>query len=214
MNPRLDDPSTVPAALSARDGGQRLSGAIATSKLRALTDEDTGASAPKIAARVFTGDEKRVLHLVAQGRSGRELADGGFFPTEKSAVLSVAQLGRILSGGAYVRWSRIVHLAVSQQVVAIEPAPPLDLPTFQLDLLRAYAAGSSLEEYVHRSSGAVSRCEARELRYLLCHSLGASGSANAVYLGHLHGALDHDPAPPLLFGAISLPCPVPAGRVP
>ncbi|MFD9793755.1 hypothetical protein ACFWXK_22740 [Streptomyces sp. NPDC059070] len=180
---------------------------------------------------MFTRHDRRVLEGVAQGRSARDLAEDGLYPTEKAALGGVAALGRALSGGEFVRWSRIVHLAVLHRILPPAPNPgpgpgagarpdadadqgtALVLPPYQLDLLRAYAAGIPLAEYAHRSQHRVSLCEARELRALLCLSLGASGSVNAVYLGHRHRLLDLVDMPTVAFGAPSLSATETAGPV-
>lgn len=132
----------------------------------------------------FTRHEVRVLAMVARGADARGLAREGLYRSEAAAVQGVEELGCALARGEVVRWSRIVHLAVLQGAVPAPYLPAVDLPAFQHDLLYAYAAGYGLAEYAHMSRGAVSLGEARELRLLLCHRLGATGSANAVYLGH------------------------------
>ncbi|WP_369383198.1 hypothetical protein [Streptomyces sp. cg36] len=174
---------------------------------------------------MFTRHDRRVLEGVAQGRSARDLAEDGLYPTEKTALGGVGALGRALSGGEFVRWSRIVHLAVLHRILTPAPnpgpgpdgdaeqGPAVVLPPYQLDLLRAYAAGIVLAEYAHRSQHRVSLCEARELRALLCFSLGASGSVNAVYLGHRHRLLDLVDMPTVAFGAPSLSATETAGPV-
>ncbi|MFD9562188.1 hypothetical protein [Streptomyces sp. NPDC059994] len=97
-----------------------------------------------------------------------------------------------------------MHLAVSLRVVPVRQSMTPILPVFQLDLLRALAAGLGLVEYADKSCGAVTRTEVRELLMLLCASLDAGNAEHAVLRGHQAGMLSSEDPLPVTFGKAAL----------
>ncbi|MFJ8385576.1 hypothetical protein ACIQ9Q_13890 [Streptomyces sp. NPDC094438] len=148
---------------------------------------------------MFTTHERRVLDFMAQGLDVQGLVRQGLYPTERAVWRGVTELGGALSGGEIVRWSRIVHLAVIHNVVTIRRTKSVVLPEFQLDLLRALAAGLRLVEYADKSDDMI-LMEVKELLVLLCSRLSANGPTNAVYRGHQAGLLTPDDPLHMTFG--------------
>ncbi|MFD9483649.1 hypothetical protein ACFWBX_06515 [Streptomyces sp. NPDC059991] len=140
---------------------------------------------------------------MAQGHDARALAEDGLYPSE-AAWRGVADLGCAFSGGECIRWTRIVHLAASLGVVPVRHSMTLVVPGFQLDLLRALAAGCGLTEYADKSRGAVTLTEVRELLVLLCGCLDAGNAHHAVYRGHQAGLLTASDPLPVAFGTAVL----------
>ncbi|MCM2392020.1 DUF6302 family protein [Streptomyces albipurpureus] len=128
-----------------------------------------------------------VLDAVAQGVSARTLSDCGLFPNVREAQRGVALLGRALTSGRGVRWTRIVHLAAARRLVAIHSSPPVEMPLWQLDLLKAWAAGWSLERYADQAG--LQPEQAQELRQLVLGSLEARCEEHAVLRSHERGLL-------------------------
>ncbi|MFI1013031.1 DUF6302 family protein [Streptomyces sp. NPDC020965] len=128
-----------------------------------------------------------VLDAVAQGVSARTLSDCGLFPNVREAHGGVAALGRALADGQGIRWTRIVHLAAARRLITVCPGPPVELPVWQLDLLRAWAAGWSLEQYTDRAG--LRPEHGRELRQLVLGTLNARSEEHAVLRGHERGPL-------------------------
>jgi hypothetical protein len=127
------------------------------------------------------------LALLAHGADERVLRDQGVYVTCAEARREVAALGRTLADGEPVRWTRIVHLAVEHGLVPVHRTADVDLPPWQLDLLRAWAGGLSLSRYEYEAS--LPQMEAKELAHLLCHRLGAGSDQHAVLRGHETGNL-------------------------
>ncbi|MET7490278.1 hypothetical protein [Streptomyces sp. NPDC005538] len=151
-----------------------------------LRREQPEITAPAHSALVSpTGLE--ALALLAHGADERVLRDQGVYLTCSEARRDVAALGRTLAGGAPVRWTRIVHLAVENDLVLVNRTADVDLPPWQLDLLRAWASGLSLTQYEYKAN--LSQLEAKELEQLLHHSLGARSDQHAVLRGHETGNL-------------------------
>ncbi|MEU0689828.1 DUF6302 family protein [Streptomyces uncialis] len=137
-----------------------------------------------------------VLDAVARGVPAGTLADRGFFPGEPEARAHVTGLGRILTGGPGTRWPGLVHLAVTQGLVPLEPCPPLTVTAAQLGLLRAWAAGASLGQ--HGARARLATADVAILRQQLHRVLGARNDAHAVLRGHEAGVLrPTDPGPPV-----------------
>lgn len=127
------------------------------------------------------------LALLARGADERVLRNQGVYPTCAEARQEVAALGRTLAGGNPIRWTRIVHLAVESGLVPVDRTADVDLPPWQLDLLRAWASGLSLPQYEYEA--VLSQMEAKELALLLCQRLGACSDQHAVLRGHETGNL-------------------------
>ncbi|MCM2388785.1 DUF6302 family protein [Streptomyces albipurpureus] len=139
-----------------------------------------------------------VLDAVAQNMSARTLTDCRLYPSPRDAYRGVAALGRALADGRAVRWTRIVHLAISRCWVSAPPsAQARTLAPWPLDLLRAWAGGVSLPAYADRA--ALAEGDARELRQLVLLGLGARGDQHAVLRGHETGLL-HTAIPPVAYG--------------
>ncbi|MFD4830614.1 DUF6302 family protein [Streptomyces uncialis] len=137
-----------------------------------------------------------VLDAVARGASAGTLADCGFFPGEREARAHVTGLGRILTGGAGTRWPGLVHLAVTQGLVSLEPCPPVTVTAAQFGLLRAWAGGTSLGQ--HGARARLATADVAILRQQLHRVLGARSDAHAVLRGHEAGVLrPADPGPPV-----------------
>ncbi|MFJ4773980.1 DUF6302 family protein [Streptomyces uncialis] len=137
-----------------------------------------------------------VLDAVARGASAGTLADRGFFPGEPEARAHVTGLGRILTGGPGTRWPGLVHLAVVQGLVPLEPCPPVTVTAEQLGLLHAWAAGASLGRHGVRAR--LATADVAILRQQLHRVLGARTDAHAVLRGHEAGVLGPaDPGPPV-----------------
>ena len=138
-------------------------------------------------SRLISPTGLEALALLAHGADERVLRDQGVYLTCTEARREVAALGRTLAGGEPVRWTRIVHLAVEGGLVLVNRAADVDLPSWQLDLLRAWASGLSLTQYEYEAS--LSQMEAKELAQLLCHRLGAHSDQHAILRGHETGNL-------------------------
>lgn len=152
----------------------------------ALHREQTVITAPSPSALISpTGLD--ALALMAHGADERVLRDQGVYATCTEARQSVAALGRTLTGGEAVRWTRIVHLAVEHGLVPVNRTAEVALPPWQLDLLRAWAGGLSLPSY--ECQAGLTQLEAKELAQLLCHRLGACSDQHAVLRGHETGNL-------------------------
>ncbi|MFJ9580715.1 hypothetical protein ACIRQF_30535 [Streptomyces sp. NPDC101191] len=80
-----------------------------------------------------------------------------------------------------------MHLAVENGLVPVNRTAHVDLPPWQLDLLRAWASGLSLPHYEYEAS--LTQMEAKELAQLLCHRLKACSDQHAVLRGHETGNL-------------------------
>ncbi|QDN54114.1 hypothetical protein [Streptomyces sp. S1D4-20] len=137
------------------------------------------------------------LALMAHGADERVLRDQGVYLTCAEARREVATLGRTLTGGEPIRWTQIVHLAVENGLVPVNPTVKVELPPWQQDLLRARAGGLSLPEYEYEAG--LSQMEAKELAQLLCHRLGASSDQHAVLRGHETGNLTVGEPLPVIF---------------
>jgi hypothetical protein len=138
-------------------------------------------SAP-CASTLISAAGLEALMLLAHGADERVLRDQGLYLTSAEARREVAALGRTLAGGEPVRWTRIVHLAVENGLIPVSRTAKVDLPPWQLDLLRAWASGLSLTQYEYEAS--LTQLEAKELAQLLCHRLGAHSDQHAVLRGH------------------------------
>lgn len=148
--------------------------------------EPSDATAPTPSALISpTGLE--ALALMARGADERVLRDQGVYLTCAEARRGIAALGRTLTGGEPIRWTQIVHLAVEHGLVPVHRTAKVDLPPWQLDLLRAWASGLSLPQYEHEAD--LSQMESKELAQLLCHRLGACSDQHAVLRGHETGNL-------------------------
>lgn len=137
------------------------------------------------------------LALIAHGADERTLRDQGIYPTCAEARQEVAALGRTLAGGDPIRWTRIVHLAVENGLVPVNRTGAVDVPSWQLDLLRAWASGLSLTAYEYEAN--LSQMEAKELAQLLCQRLGACSDQHAVLRGHETGNLTVGEPLPVAF---------------
>ncbi|MER0476921.1 hypothetical protein ABR737_00880 [Streptomyces sp. Edi2] len=83
-----------------------------------------------------------------------------------------------------------MHLAITNELVSVALEDKVDLPYWPLDLLRAYAAGMSLETYAALALLNVE--EVRELDLLLRTLLKATSGPHAVLRGHVTRALQAD----------------------
>lgn len=152
----------------------------------ALRHEQSVITAPSLSALISpTG--LQALALLARGADERVLRDQGLYLTCAEARREVAALGRTLAEGEPVRWTRIVHLAVDNGLVPVNRTADVDLPPWQLDLLRAWASGLSLPQYEYEAS--LTQMETKELAQLLCHRLKACSDQHAVLRGHETGNL-------------------------
>ncbi|MFE0055421.1 hypothetical protein [Streptomyces sp. NPDC059003] len=132
-----------------------------------------------------------VLQAVAEGADERELLRRGHFPNVRATFRGVAELGRMLNGGVPIRWTGTVHLAVAHGVIDAGQRPSVWLSPFQLDLLRAWAKGLSLETYADEAG--LAAADAWERSQFLCIRLQAPGGAQqAVLRGHQTGVLTAD----------------------
>ncbi|MCZ0975906.1 hypothetical protein O1L55_40905 [Streptomyces albulus] len=131
-----------------------------------------------------------VLQALAEGADEQVLRDRGHYATSVGAFRGVAALGRRLNAGVPIRWTGIVHLSVVHKLIAVEAQPPVWLSPFQLDLLRAWAKGLSLESYAYEAC--LSMTDAQERAYFLCMRLKASGDQHAVLRAHQMTALTTD----------------------
>ncbi|WP_331732729.1 hypothetical protein OG613_48485 (plasmid) [Streptomyces sp. NBC_00015] len=148
--------------------------------------EPSDVTAPTPSALISTTGLE-AFALMARGADERVLRNQGVYLTCAEARRRVAALGRTLTGGEPVRWTRIVHLAVENGLVPVHGSTEVVLPPWQLDLLRAWASGLSLPQYEYEAG--LSQMEAKELAQLLCHRLGACSDQHAVLRGHETGNL-------------------------
>ncbi|MEU5425908.1 DUF6302 family protein [Streptomyces olivoreticuli] len=130
----------------------------------------------------FTARDVEALRLLAHGAGERALVAHGLYRTSAEALRSVGALGRALNRGVGVRWTGIVHLAIVHGLVAACPTLGVSLPPYQMDLLRAWSEGMSLQDYADRAR--INVPEAWELAVLVCGRLEAHGDQHAVLRGH------------------------------
>ncbi|MFF8786811.1 hypothetical protein [Streptomyces sp. NPDC015125] len=135
---------------------------------------------------------------LAHGGDERTLTARGLYLTSMEARRALAALGRDLNGGTGTRWTQTVHLAIAQGLIPVTRSADIALPYWQLDLLRAYACGLSLDMYAGIAPLPVN--DARELNVLLLTRLVAKNEQHAVLRGHETGALRIDDPLEVTFG--------------
>ncbi|MET8683601.1 hypothetical protein ABZV77_05240 [Streptomyces sp. NPDC004732] len=140
-----------------------------------------------------------MLQAVAEGAGEGALRDLGHYRTSRSALQGVAALGRRLNDGVPIRWTAIVHRAATSGAIAVESRPRIWVSEFQLDLLRAWAKGLSLDTYAYEAG--LERVDAWERAVFLHIRLQASGDQQAVLRAHQMQVLTADDPLHVTFNA-------------